>query len=361
MKVALLVVSATFIGTLAASSICATLLAQAPVDLTGTWTGTSSDLWTNRQDLTNPDGMAVTWVVTQNNDSTISGTVTTGGVNGNDGTCSGCHRQRSGTVTGSISGTALTLRLDLPGHSEDLSPICNATFSVTAPATISSTIPSITSQPASQSIAMGRPATLTVAGTASDQANVQYTGSDSCEGTFAQGVLPMTRPGAQLSYQWYAGMSGTTSNPIAGANASSYATTAITAVTTLWVRVANAVGGTVDSATATLTPYQPFTDDVLSAGTSVIKAAHILELRTRIDALRLRFGLAAYPYTDAILTAGATSIQVQHIVDLRAALAGAYMVAGRALPVYTDPSLSAGVVIKRAHVDELRSAVESIE
>ena len=188
-----------------------------------------------------------------------------------------------------------------------------------------------------------------------------YAGSDSCEGAFNAGSLPMTRAASPVGYQWYAGASGTTSNPIAGANASSYTTPPITATESFWVRLSNASGATVDSVTATLKPYQPFTDDVLTAGDSLIKAVHIQELRTRIDALRARFGLMAYSYADPTLTSGATTIRSQHITDLRAALSEAYGLAGRAQPAYTDPILSSGTSVKQAHIAELRTAVEAIE
>ena len=55
-----------------------------------------------------------------------------------------------------------------------------------------------------------------------------------------------------LSYQWYIGTSGTTTNPIGGATGSSYTTPALTSTTSYWVRVSNSVG-TADSNTATVT------------------------------------------------------------------------------------------------------------
>src|SRR5213078_892582 len=70
-----------------------------------------------------------------------------------------------------------------------------------ATATISiATAPTITTQPVSQTIASGATATL----------NVVATGT------------------APLAYQWYQGVSGTTTTPIAGATASSFTTPALT-------------------------------------------------------------------------------------------------------------------------------------
>ena len=96
-----------------------------------------------------------------------------------------------------------------------------ATITIGAP-------PVITTQPASQTIASGQTATLSVVAT---------------------GTAPLT-------YQWYVGTSGTTTTPIAGATASSYTTPALTSTTSYWVRVSNA-SGTADSATATITIGTP--------------------------------------------------------------------------------------------------------
>ncbi len=84
------------------------------------------------------------------------------------------------------------------------------------------TMPSITTQPQSQTIQSGQTATLSVAATD-------------------------TTP---LSYQWYGGASGDTSNPIGGATSSSYTTPALTQATSYWVRVNNSCGSYADSNTA---------------------------------------------------------------------------------------------------------------
>jgi len=86
------------------------------------------------------------------------------------------------------------------------------------------TAPTITTQPASQTISSGQTATMTVVASGSPT----------------------------LTYQWYQGSSGVTTNPISGATASSYATPALTATTSYWVRVTNSAGHA-DSTTATIT------------------------------------------------------------------------------------------------------------
>jgi len=104
----------------------------------------------------------------------------------------------------------------------------------------------------------------------------------------------------------------------------------------------------------------PFTDDPLQSGVTVIRAVHISELRTRIDALRQRYGLPAFAWTDASLSG--VFVKAVHITELRSGLADIYAAAGRVQPTYTDPSLIAGVTTgKVTHIAELRAAVVAIE
>ncbi len=104
---------------------------------------------------------------------------------------------------------------------------CGSTNSTTATVTVC-TQPGIATQPASQTIASGYTATLSVA---------------------ASGTGP-------FSYQWYEGLSGTTTTPV-GTNSSSFTTPALTATKSYWVRVTSACNsGVVPSATATVTVSQ---------------------------------------------------------------------------------------------------------
>jgi hypothetical protein len=103
-----------------------------------------------------------------------------------------------------------------------------------------------------------------------------------------------------------------------------------------------------------------FTDNPLAAGTTVVKAAHITELRTAINTARTRNGLTAVSWTDPTLTAGVTAIKAIHITELRTSLNQVYTKLGRALPAYTDPTLTAGTASKAAHIQELRNAVSSL-
>jgi hypothetical protein len=106
----------------------------------------------------------------------------------------------------------------------------------------------------------------------------------------------------------------------------------------------------------------PFSDDPLTPGLSTVKAIHIAELRARIDALRVQFGLAAFAWTDLPLGPGVFIRQV-HISEMRNALQQAYAAAGRPTgPGYTDATLVPGSTpIRVVHIQELRDAVIVLE
>jgi hypothetical protein len=96
-----------------------------------------------------------------------------------------------------------------------------------------------------------------------------------------------------------------------------------------------------------------FTDDPIVIGVTVVRAQHIIELRTAVEAIRAFAGLAPTAYTDPALTAG-MPVKAIHIAELRAALNEARSALHLLFLRYTDPTLSAGMPIKRAHILELR-------
>ena len=105
-----------------------------------------------------------------------------------------------------------------------------------------------------------------------------------------------------------------------------------------------------------------FTDPTLTPRSTVIRAAHVTELRSAIDTLRARQGLAAFGWTDASLTAGTTTIKRVHLAELRSAVAAIYTARGLTAPTWTDSTITSGVSVVRAvHVTELRAAVLALE
>ena len=123
-------------------------------------------------------------------------------------------------------------------------------------------------------------------------------------------------------------------------------------------------GGSSGTATQSfgVTVLRPFTDDPIVPGETPIRAAHVTELRTRIDGLRAAAGLRRFAWTDPALRAGVTRVRLVHLTELRSALAEAYAAAGRPAPRWTDASPSGGTTpIRAAHVTELRVAVVALE
>ncbi len=97
-------------------------------------------------------------------------------------------------------------------------------------ATVTATVitpPAITSEPASLTIAKGKQATLTIA---------------------SSGTTP--------AFQWYAGNTGDTTNPIVDATAASFTTPVLASTARYWVRASNAAGDA-DSRTAVITVLAP--------------------------------------------------------------------------------------------------------
>jgi hypothetical protein len=121
-------------------------------DLTGRWTGTGSDSFSAER---------VTWVLTQS-DSTISGTAELAPVDPDDGSCASCHKLRKGTISGTLDGATLALRMSFPAGGDVPTPICVTDLS--------------------GSVAM-----------AGNQLTGAYSGTDTCEGVYANGQLTLTR------------------------------------------------------------------------------------------------------------------------------------------------------------------------
>jgi hypothetical protein len=102
------------------------------------------------------------WSLTQTGDR-ISGAAVLDSANRNDGSCGSCHKQKIGTLAGTLSGGALTLTLDFPAGGDDITPLCG-----------------ITMHASSSDITAGR-----IAAT--------YTGTTTCEGTITDGTLTVSR------------------------------------------------------------------------------------------------------------------------------------------------------------------------
>ena len=119
------------------------------------------------------------------------------------------------------------------------------------------------------------------------------------------------------------------------------------------------LGGGTATAAIVITAPGTFSDDPLIAGVTQIRLVHLLELRLRVNAQRVRFGLAAVNFTAPV--AGVSMVNGQHLLQIRGALTEAYTAAGMLAPTFTDPGLPAGTVIKAVHIQELRAAIIALE
>ena len=123
------------------------------LSLAGTWTGTGSD-------GLGPE--TFTWDLAQSG-NTLSGSVRMRPLSETDGSCSSCHKVKDGTVSGSISGSAVTLRMSFALGGAQPTPTCLVTMDVSA------------------------------SGVTSTSLSSTYNGRDSCEPAVGPGTITMTR------------------------------------------------------------------------------------------------------------------------------------------------------------------------
>lgn len=98
-----------------------------------------------------------------------------------------------------------------------------------------------------------------------------------------------------------------------------------------------------------------FTDSSLVAGSTVIKVAHVTDLRAAVNGVRALTSLGAFTFTDTTL-AGQRPRAV-HLTELRTALDAARLVLG--LPALSHANaIGAGTLIRRADVVSLRAGVQ---
>jgi hypothetical protein len=122
--------------------------------LAGAWSGTGSD----------PQGPEkMTWSLTQTGNA-ITGKADLSALNAADGSCASCHKAKSGTITGTVSGSTIAMRLVFPAGGDGVpTPECTITFDANA---------SMASH---------------------DRIEATYTGTDTCEGPITGGTFTMTR------------------------------------------------------------------------------------------------------------------------------------------------------------------------
>jgi hypothetical protein len=102
-----------------------------------------------------------------------------------------------------------------------------------------------------------------------------------------------------------------------------------------------------------------FTDNPVLSQTTAIKAIHVTQLRTAVNAVRAAAGLGAASWVDNPLQQFITTVKAQHITQLRNAHDPARAAIGLGVISYQDPTLTPGVtVVKAPHVQQLRDGVK---
>ncbi|HEU4887488.1 MAG TPA: M57 family metalloprotease [Thermoanaerobaculia bacterium] len=169
-----------------------------------------------------------------------------------------------------------------------------------------------------------------------------------------------TASAGAVSYNIYRSASGT-SFTLAGSVSAPTVTfndSGRTANTAYLYKVRAVNGGESTDSNIDLATTVIFTDDPLVAGATKVKAAHITQLRTAVNAVRTLASLGAGSYTDPTITAGVTKIKAVHVTQLRTALTAAR--AALPLPAisYAETITASTTKIKASHLTELRNGVK---
>ena len=98
-----------------------------------------------------------------------------------------------------------------------------------------------------------------------------------------------------------------------------------------------------------------FTQPVLTAGSTIVKAVDVTELRTAVNAVRTLAGTGPFGFTDPTLSG--IPIKAIHLTQLRNQLDAARSSLTLSQAIYSTPAVSAGGVVRKANIDDLRIGV----
>ncbi len=116
-------------------------------------------------------------------------------------------------------------------------------------------------------------------------------------------------------------------------------------------------GGSSPYSNVDLATTVAFSDDPIQAGSTVVRAAHLLELRGAVDAVRALAGLGGAAWQTNPAPAQGGALRASHFAELRDQLNPALSALGLAqLP--NDPTLAAGQPVKAAHLQGVREKVK---
>jgi len=159
------------------------------------------------------------------------------------------------------------------------------------------------------------------------------------------------------SYQIFRRGPGGAFTQVGTSNTTSFTDTAASNTAYLYrVRAVNGAGASADSPPDYATTVI-FTDDPLIARSIVIKALHLAELRTAVNAMRSLAGVGTVSFTDA--ASRGVIVKAVHVLELRSNLDQALQTLGfnSRAGGYTN-AVARGVVIKAVDFQEIRDRVK---
>ncbi|HYC61909.1 MAG TPA: M57 family metalloprotease [Thermoanaerobaculia bacterium] len=166
-----------------------------------------------------------------------------------------------------------------------------------------------------------------------------------------------TASAGALTYNVYRSTDAITYNLAGSTATTSFNDNGRSANTAYLYRVRAVNGGESADSTFDLATTVIFTDDPLVGGTTLLKSAHLTELRTAINAVRALASLGAGSYTDPTITVNATTAKTAHITDLRGAIDLARTNLSLSALSYGE-SITTSTAIKTSHFSELRNGVK---
>ena len=102
------------------------------------------------------------------------------------------------------------------------------------------------------------------------------------------------------------------------------------------------------------------TIQTLTTGLTIVLAAHIVELRHRIDAVRVAHALPPVAWAET-LTAQVALIKASHVNELRTEILVLYAALGLPTPTFLSCPVSIGNVILARTIAEFRNLVTAVE
>lgn len=162
------------------------------------------------------------------------------------------------------------------------------------------------------------------------------------------------------AYEIQRASSSATYTPLVTTELTSYNDTAVSAGAAYAYRV-RALAGSLTSpfGTPDIATTVAFADDPLVPATTIIKAIHVEQLRSAVNALRAAAGLTPLTFTDPVLTAGSTVVKAIHIEELRGGVNPARSALGVSSAAFADaPLVANSTIIRSVHLGQLRDALK---